>query len=47
MKSLKSKIEINNTIDSHITDTALTKFLIWLKKIIKKKSKQISAQKNY
>ena len=33
MKSLKSKIEINNTIESHITDgAALTKFLIWLKK---------------
>ena len=46
MKSLKSKIEINNTIESHITDgAALTKFLIWLKKNYKKrKVSEISAQ---
>ena len=44
---MKSKIEINNTIKSHIYDgAALTKFLIWLKKnYLKYKISEISAQK--
>ena len=38
LKSLKAKIEIKNSIKSHIYDgAALTKFLIWLKKNYKKK----------
>ena len=47
LKSVKSKIEINNTIKSHIYDgAALTKFLIWLKKnYLKYKISEISAQK--
>jgi Xaa-Pro aminopeptidase len=46
LKSIKSKIEIKNTIKSHIYDgAALTKFLIWLKKSYKKqKINEISAQ---
>ena len=33
LKSIKTKIEIKNTIKSHIYDgAALTKFLIWIKK---------------
>ena len=46
LKSVKSKIEINNTIKSHIYDgAALTKFLIWLKKNYKKNNlNEISAQ---
>ncbi len=46
LKSIKSKIEINNTIKTHIYDgAALTKFLIWLKKnYCKKKITEISAQ---
>ena len=46
LKSIKSKIEIENTIKSHIYDgAALTKFLIWLKKNYKKqKVNEISAQ---
>ena len=32
LKSVKSKVEIKNTIKSHIYDgSALTKFLFWLK----------------
>jgi len=38
LKSIKSKIEIKNTIRSHIHDgAALTKFLFWVKKNYKKK----------
>ena len=38
LKAIKSKVEIKNTIQSHIYDgAALTKFLIWLKKNYKKK----------
>ena len=46
LKSIKSKIEIENTIQSHIKDgAALTKFLIWLKKNYKKSNiNEISAQ---
>ena len=46
LKSIKSKIEIKNTIKSHIYDgAALTKFLFWLKKNYKKQRiDEISAQ---
>ena len=46
LKSIKSKVEIKNTIKSHIYDgAALTKFLFWLKKNYKKKNiYEISAQ---
>ena len=46
LKSIKSKIEIENTIKSHIYDgAALTKFLFWLKRNYKKKNiSEISAQ---
>jgi len=46
LKSIKSEIEIKNTIKSHIYDgAALTKFLIWLKNNYKKKKiNEISAQ---
>ncbi len=45
-KSIKSKIEIKNSIKSHILDgAALTKFLFWIKKNYKKKNiDEISAQ---
>ena len=46
-KSIKSKTEIDNTINSHIFDgAALTKFLFWLKKnFIKKTITEIDAEK--
>ncbi len=46
LKSIKSNIEIKNTIKSHIVDgAALTKFLIWIKKNYKNKNiNEISAQ---
>ena len=46
LKSIKSKIEIENTIKSHIQDgAALTKFLFWVKKNYQKhKVNEISAQ---
>jgi Xaa-Pro aminopeptidase len=46
LKSIKSKIEIKNSIKSHIQDgAALTKFLIWIKKnYIKYNVNEISAQ---
>ncbi len=46
LKSVKSKVEINNTIKSHIIDgAALTKFLFWVKKNYKKRYiSEISAQ---
>ena len=46
LKSIKNKIEINNTIKSHVYDgAALTKFLFWIKKNYKKsKITEISAQ---
>ncbi len=46
MKSIKNKIEIQNTIKSHIYDgLALTKFILWLKNNFKnKKISELSAQ---
>ncbi len=46
LKSIKNKVEIKNTITSHIYDgAALTKFLIWVKKNYEKKNiTEISAQ---
>jgi Xaa-Pro aminopeptidase len=46
LKSIKSKIEIKNAIKSHIYDgSALTKFLIWIRKnYIKRNINEISAQ---
>ena len=45
MKSVKSKKEIKNTINSHIIDgAALTKFLFWIKKNYKKSVDEIFAQ---
>ena len=46
LKSLKNKIEIKNSIKSHIYDgAALTKFIFWLKNNFKKKNiSEISAQ---
>ena len=46
LKSIKSKIEIKNTIKSHVYDgVALTKFLFWLKKNYKNQNiSEISAQ---
>ncbi len=46
LKAVKSKIEIKNTIKSHICDgAALTKFLFWIKKNYRKQSiSEISAQ---
>ncbi|MDC0418901.1 aminopeptidase P family protein [Pelagibacteraceae bacterium] len=46
LKSLKNKIEIRNSIKSHIYDgAALTKFIFWLKNSFKKKKiTEISAQ---
>ena len=46
LKSIKSSIEIKNTIKTHIIDgAALTKFLIWIKKNYKKKNiNEMSAQ---
>jgi Xaa-Pro aminopeptidase len=46
LKSLKNKIEIKNSIKSHIYDgAALTKFIFWLKSNFKKKKiSEISAQ---
>ncbi len=47
LKSIKNKIEIKNTIKSHIYDgAALTKFLFWVKNNYNKKNiTEISAQK--
>ncbi len=46
LKSIKSEIEIKNTIRAHVYDgAALTKFLFWVKKNYKKQSiSEISAQ---
>ena len=45
LKSVKNKIEINNTINSHIIDgVALTKFIYWIKNINKKKITEVEAQ---
>ncbi len=46
LKSIKNKIEINNTIKAHIFDgVALTKFLYWIKIINKKKITEVDAEK--
>ena len=46
MKSVKNKVEINNTIKSHISDgVAVTKFLYWIKKNQNKKISEIDADK--
>ena len=46
LKSIKNKIEINNTIKAHILDgVALTKFLYWIKNINKKKITEMDAEK--
>ena len=46
MKSLKNKVEINKTIESHIHDgVAVTKFLYWIKKNQNKKISEIDAEK--
>ncbi len=46
LKSKKNKVEINNTINSHILDgIALTKFIFWIKNNIRKfKITELSAQ---
>ena len=47
MKSIKNKIEINNTIESHIHDgVAVTKFLYWIKNNQNRKISEIDAEKN-
>ncbi len=46
LKSIKNKVEINNTIKAHILDgVALTKFLYWIKNINKKKITEVDAEK--
>ncbi len=46
MKSIKNKVEINKTIESHIHDgVAVTKFLYWIKKNQNKKISEINAEK--
>ena len=46
MKSIKNKVEINKTIESHLHDgVAVTKFLYWIKKNQKKKISEIDAEK--
>ena len=46
MKSIKNKIEINKTIESHVHDgVAVTKFLCWIKKNQTKKISEIDAEK--
>ncbi len=46
MKSVKNKIEIKNTIKSHVDDgVAVTKFLYWIKKNQRSKISEIDAEK--
>ena len=46
MKSIKNKVEISKTIESHIHDgVAVTKFLYWIKKNQNKKISEIDAEK--
>ena len=46
MKSIKNKVEINKTIESHVHDgVAVTKFLYWIKKNQDKKISEIDAEK--
>jgi Xaa-Pro aminopeptidase len=45
MKSIKNKLEIKHTIDTHIKDgLALTRFIHWIKNINKKKITEIDAK---
>ena len=45
LKAIKNKIEIKNTINSHILDgVALTKFIYWIKHINKKRIDEVQAQ---
>ena len=45
LKSIKNSVEINNTIQSHISDgLALTKFIYWLKNVNKKMITEIDAK---
>ena len=47
MKSIKNKVEINKTIESHIHDgVAVTKFLYWIKKNQNKKISKLMLKKN-
>ena len=46
MKSIKNKVEINRTIESHVHDgVAVTKFLYWIKKNQNKKISETDAEK--
>ena len=46
MKSIKNKVEISKTIESHVYDgVAVTKFLHWIKKNQNKKISEIDAEK--
>ncbi len=46
MKSIKNKVEINKTIESHVHDgVAVTKFLYWIKKNQDKNISEIDAEK--
>ena len=46
MKSIKNKVEISKTIESHVHDgVAVTKFLYWIKKNQNKKISEIDAEK--
>ena len=46
MKSIKNKLEIEQMVNSHISDgVALTKFLHWIKKINKRNINEFQAQK--
>ena len=45
LKAIKNKVEIENMINTHITDgVALTKFIYWIKKIRKNKITEFQAQ---
>jgi len=45
LKSIKNKFELKGMINAHIEDgLALTKFIYWIKKINKKKIKEVDAQ---
>ncbi len=44
LKAIKNKVEINNMINTHISDgVALTKFIYWIKKINKNKINEVEA----
>ena len=47
LKAVKNKTEIKNMINAHIHDgVALTKFLYWIKEVIKKKLQNLKHKKN-